>query len=519
MKVLNSSQMREIDRKAIEEMGIIGPVLMENAGIQVFRTLLSRFPEVRKEKVVIVAGKGNNGGDGFVVARHLFNIGCKLDVLLIGTEKELKGDAALNCGIARKIGVDITEASTRALWESQKDKLYQATIVVDALFGTGLTKPAAGLYAHVIDDINKSTAFKISVDIPSGLSSDTHLIIGPCVKADLTVSLAAPKIAHVFPPAEEYVGQLVVAEISIPPFLFDYQNLKLEMVERESLLPFFQRRKKDTHKGTYGHLFVISGSLGKTGAAIMAARAALRMGAGLVTVGTPRTCLPIVARSTVELMTEALEETEEKTIALGALQRALSLLEGKDALLIGPGISTHRSTSEFVVSLLPRVKVPLIVDADGLNIIAENPAVLSSLPRPAVLTPHPGEFARLVRLPTKEVLAKRIELVPEFSQKYGLYCVFKGYRTLVSSPDGRVFINPTGNPGMASAGVGDVLSGMIASMVMQEKKTLEAVLAAVYIHGLSGDIAAQRVGERPLTASNIITSLPRAIKSMEEAEY
>lgn len=514
MKILTSQQMKAIDKKAINEIGIIGAILMENAGIQITREILTRFPTIRREKIVIVAGKGNNGGDGFVVARHLFNRGCNPTVLLLASKKDLKGDAALNAGIAEKIGIDTKEITSPRQWGANKKLLSKATLVVDAIFGTGLTKPARGLYAAVIEDINKSKAYKVAVDIPSGLSSDTFEIIGPCVRADLTVTLAAAKVAHVFPPAENCVGELKISDISVPPFLLEDKELKLEMVGEAMVRPCFVQRKKDTHKGTYGHLFIISGSLGKTGAAVLAGKAALKMGAGLVTVGTPKSCLPIVARSIMELMTEPLPETEEGTLSLEALGSVLTLLDGKDALMLGPGISTHKSTKEFVLSLLPRLKISVVLDADALNNIASKPEVLKSLSRPAVVTPHPGEFARLVKLSVKEVLARRLELVPRFAEEYGVYVVLKGYRTLIASPDGRTFINPTGNPGMATGGSGDVLSGMIASMIIQEKDILAAVLAAVYIHGLSGDIGASRVGERSLTAGNLISYLPAAMKAL-----
>jgi len=516
MKVLTSTEMKEIDRKAIEEIGIAGPILMENAGLQIVKALKAKFPEPWKEKIVIVAGKGNNGGDGLVVARHLFNQGCEPHVLLLSSKQEVGGDAALNLRIDEKIGVKISEICSFSDWEKYQEELFRASIVVDSIFGTGLTKPAEGLYAIAIEEINKTKAFKIAVDIPSGLSSDSYQIIGPSVKADLTVTLATPKIAHIFPPAEEFVGELVVADISIPRFLFEDESLKLELVEKKGLLPYFKKRKKDTHKGTYGHLFIISGSLGKTGAAIMAGKAALKMGAGLVTVGIPESCLPIVANSMFELMTEPLPETKEKTISSEALGRALELLRGKDALLLGPGISTHESTSEFVLSLTPKIKIPAVIDADGLNILASNPDILKSLTQPAVLTPHPGEFARLLNLSTQDVLERKLELAPMFSEKYGVYLVLKGYRTLIATPTGRIFINPTGNPGMATAGSGDVLSGMIASMIIQEKDILQATLAAVYVHGLSSDIGAEKLGEKPLTAGNIISYLPQAIKSMEK---
>ncbi len=517
MKILTSQQMQAIDKKSINEIGIIGPILMENAGIQITKEILAKFPAIQKEKVVIVAGKGNNGGDGFVVARHLFNRGSRPIVLLLASKKDLSGDAALNAGIAGNIGVEIKEITSARQWGANKRLLSKATLVIDGIFGTGLTKPAGGLYAAVIEDINKSKAYKVAVDIPSGLSSDTFEIIGPCVQADLTVTLAAAKVAHVFPPAENCVGELKVSDISVPPFLFEEENLRLEMVDEDMVRPCFARRKRDSHKGTYGHLLVISGSLGKTGAAVLAGKAALKMGAGLVTVGTPNSCLPIVARSMMELMTEPLPETEEGTLSSEALDVVLTLLQGKDALMLGPGITTNESTKEFVLSLLPRLKIPVVLDADALNNIASKPEVLKSLSRPAVVTPHPGEFARLVNMTIKEVLARRLEIVPRFAAEHGVFVVLKGYRTLIASPEGKTYINPTGNPGMATGGSGDVLSGMIGSMIIQEKDFLQAILAAVYIHGLSGDIGASRLGERPLTAGNLIGYLPAAIKTFRSS--
>lgn len=517
MKILTSHQMKEIDRKTIEEVGIPGPVLMENAGIQIFRILKSRFPEIEKETIVIVAGKGNNGGDGFVVARHILNNGGDPLVLLLAAKEEIRGDAGTNLRIAENIGVRIREVKSYEVWKKCRASLAKATVIMDAIFGTGLMKPAEGLFAKAIEDINSSAGFKISVDIPSGLSSDTSELIGPAVKADVTVALSAPKICHVFPPSEEWVGELIIADISIPPLLFDDANFKLEIVEQRDLSPYFQKRKRDAHKGTYGHLFIISGSVGKTGAAVMAAKAALKTGAGLVTIGTPQSCQPIVARSMMELMTEPLTETKEGTLSSEALPRAIGLLEGKDGLLLGPGLGTHESTAEFVLSLLPRVKLPVVIDADGLNILAKNPELLKALKKPAILTPHPGEFARLLKLPTKEVRRNKLVLAPAFAKKYGIYLVLKGYRTLVVTPEGKMFVNPTGNPGMATGGSGDVLSGMIASMILQEKNILGATIAAVYLHGQSGDMAARKVGERALVAGDLIRYLPPALKSLEKS--
>jgi len=517
MKILTSREMKEIDNITINEIGIPGCVLMENAGIQIYRAIKKKFPDLKKEKISIIAGPGNNGGDGLVVARHLFNEGVIPNIYLIASKEKVKGDARINLDIAEKIGLKIQEITSEKTWNLYKDEISSSTLIIDAIFGTGLTRPAEGLFKKIIEDINKISAFKVSVDIPSGLSSDTHQIIGPCVKADLTVTLGAPKIAHIFPPAEEYIGELIVADISIPPFLFEDEKLKLELIEKQAIISCFKPRRKDTHKGTYGHLFILAGSFGKTGAAIMAGKSALKIGAGLVTIGTPESCLPIIARSMMELMTEPLPETEKKTLSEEALEKVLTLLENKDAILIGPGITTHPSTSNLLFKLLEKIDKPMVIDADGLNIIASNPDILRNLKNNIVLTPHPGEFARLLKTTTKEILKNKIEYAREFAIKYNIYLVLKGYRTLIATPQGNVFVNPTGNPGMATAGSGDVLSGILGGLIVQQNNFLEAILAAVYVHGLSGDIASQKIGERSLVAGDLIKYLPRAIKSLEDS--
>ncbi|MGZ5556178.1 MAG: NAD(P)H-hydrate dehydratase, partial [Candidatus Aminicenantales bacterium] len=460
------------------------------------------------------AGKGNNGGDGLVVARHLHNAGARPDVLLFSAKNEVKGDAAVNLAIALKMGIPVTEVRDAAAWTKGRGVVSHASIVIDALFGTGLAKPLEGLFAAVVEDISRAEAYKVAVDIPSGLSADTFEIIGPSVKADLTVTLAAPKVAHIFPPALDRVGELVIAPIGIPPELFENPDLKLELVEEPAIRPYFAKRKRDTHKGSYGHLLIFAGSLGKSGASALAGRAALRMGAGLVTVATAAGVLPSIARSMAELMTEPLAETPEKTIAAAALPRALVLLKGKNAVLIGPGLSTNASTAEFVLGLLPKIKVPCVIDADGLNIVASRLDVLAGLEAPVVLTPHPGEFARLVGRTNDEVVRHRLELAPEFAAKHGVVVVLKGYRTLIAAPDGRVFVNPTGNPGMATGGTGDVLGGMIASQIAQKNDLLGAVLSAVYAHGLAGDVAADRLSEKSLVAGDLIRYLPPALKGL-----
>jgi ADP-dependent NAD(P)H-hydrate dehydratase / NAD(P)H-hydrate epimerase len=515
MKVLTAAEMREIDRTTIEDIGIPGPILMENAGIRIVGVMRRSLPALAGERIVIVAGKGNNGGDGFVVARHLLALGAKPRIILLAAKAEVRGDAALNLGMAAKLGLEVIEAPTIEAWRKARPALLKATVIVDAIFGTGLQKAAEGVQAAAIADVNRADGFTIAVDVPSGLSSDTPLLIGPAVRADLTVTLAAPKICHVLPPAEAYVGALAIEDIGIPARLLEDPGLKLSVLEREDVAPFLRKRGRDTHKGSFGHLFILSGSRGKSGAAVLAGRAALRSGAGLVTVGTPAACLPAIARPSPELMVEPLPDTPEGTLSERALGRILELISGKDAVLIGPGLSTHPETSRLILKLLPKIKVPVVLDADGLNIVAAGPEILRRMRAPAVLTPHPGEFARLAGLPVKEVLDRRLELAREFAAKYGTILVFKGYRTLIATPDGTARINPTGNPGMATGGSGDVLSGMIASLIVQEKDIAGAAAAAVYVHGLSGDIGAARLGERGLIAGDLIRHLPAALRPFE----
>ncbi len=518
MKILDSRQMKEIDREAIGSIGLPGVVLMENAGLKVFQALALRFPHAGHEIIIVAAGKGNNGGDGFVVARHLFNSGYDVTVFLAGEKSAISGDAAVNLSIALKSGVPVVEMRDGSALTKFGKALGAATVVVDALFGTGLERPLEGFQARLVEAINASPACRIAVDLPSGLSADSFEIIGPAVRADLTVALAAPKVPHVFPPAIDLVGELLIADIGIPAALFAKKELGLELVEEKDIKAFFGPREQESHKGTYGHVLAVCGSVGKSGAAALAGKAALKAGAGLVTVATAADALAGLARSMAELMTEPLAGTAAGAVSKEALPRVLELLKGKDALLIGPGLTTGRSTAEFVRSLLPVVRVPMVIDADALNIIAGDLSILRRLKAPAVLTPHPGEFSRLCGLPTDEVLKRRLEVVPRFAAAHGVFVVLKGFRTIIATPDGRLLVNTTGNPGMASGGSGDVLSGLIASQAVQERDLAGAIASAVYVHGLAGDISAEALSEKAMTASDIIRFLPAAIKDIQREE-
>jgi hydroxyethylthiazole kinase-like uncharacterized protein yjeF len=519
--------MQRIDRLTTERYGIPSLTLMENAGRGVVELLLERFAPLEQQRIVILCGRGNNGGDGFVVARLLQQRGLRPRVVLLANPKELRGDAAANYQrLAAFAAPDIVE--NLEAWHRLSHTLAGTTLLVDALLGTGLTKPLEGFLLEVVREIDRSFAAArvVAIDLPSGISADQGQLIGEHVRADYSVTFTAPKVAHVFPPACEHVGEWVVRQIGTPPEALENDpELLLRLTGREDISWISRSRKLDAHKGDYGHVLILAGSVGKTGAAAMAALAALRAGAGLVTVATAKSALPIIASLGMEFMTEPLPETEAGTISLGALDagRFDKLLEGKTVLAVGPGISSFPETAELVRRVVNKCPLPLVLDADGLNAFAGGMDTFradSRPPRATVLTPHPGEMARLIGQPTAEVQAHRLEVAREFAHKYRVNLVLKGYRTLIAAPDARVWVNPTGNPGMASGGTGDVLTGLIAGILAQypARPVTEGVAAAVYLHGLAGDLAAQDLGQASLIAGDVLAAVPRGFKLLGEGQ-
>jgi ADP-dependent NAD(P)H-hydrate dehydratase / NAD(P)H-hydrate epimerase len=522
MKILTAQQMQRIDRLTTERYGVPSLTLMKNAGRGVVEFLADRIPALERQRIVILCGRGNNGGDGLVVARMLRERGLKPRVLLFADPGKVQGDAAANLERLANSGMpEVIE--TPEAWQQTKASLEGTTLVVDALLGTGLTKPLAGLLLEVARDVNTelTTAKVVAVDLPSGISADSGELIGEHVRADFSVTFTAPKIAHVFPPACERVGEWVVRQIGTPrEALEDDPELFLNLSCREDFAWLVQPRKPDANKGNYGHVLILAGSVGKTGAAALSASAALRAGAGLVTVATAESALPTVASLGMEYMTEPLPETEAGTISLRALDygRLDKLLEGKSVLAIGPGMGSVPETAELVRTLVNHRRIPVVLDADGLNAFAgcmDKFQCGGDLAQ-AVLTPHPGEMGRLAGLGTAEVQAHRIENAREFARKYGVNLVLKGFRTLTAAPDGSVWVNPTGNPGMATGGTGDVLTGVTAGLVAQyrDKAISEVAAAAVFLHGLAGDLAAKEMGEASLIAGDLIGALPKAYRAL-----
>ena len=529
MKILTAQQMREIDRLTVEQCGIPYPTLMETAGARVVEAIIEHGEPITKSIFSVFCGKGNNGGDGAVVARLLWMRGAPLVcVYIFGRIAETKGEARTNFEIVSRVYEEernrakyFPRLSVREITEEDDADIYDAAdVVIDALFGTGLTRPAESLYAKAIESINGygDTATIVSVDIPSGLSSDTGQPIGACVQADLTVSLTAPKIGNVLPPASESNGKLVIASIGTPNWLIEEESgSNLHLVEEKLIAEWLRvsRRQADAHKGSVGDVLLIAGSRGKTGAAALSSETVLRAGAGLVTVATARSAQSLlVTQARTEVMTEALEETHDGAISSAALDRALQLAQKRTVIAVGPGLSSSdESTRAFARVMVEKRTAPMVIDADGLNALAPWPGDLKGSDQaPIIVTPHPGEMARLTGKANAEVVADRINVAREFATQHHIITVLKGSRTIIASPGGEVYVNPTGNAGMATAGSGDVLTGLVAGLLAQRpSEPIEATIAAVYLHGLAGDLAANRLGMRPLIASDIIANLSEAI--------
>jgi len=511
MQVLTTAQMREADRRTIEEIGIPGRVLMESAGRTVVQKMNLALPDLRSYPIEVVCGKGNNGGDGLVVFRYLATAGYSVRAWVLAPFGALSGDAKANLDAALKLGLPVQSVPDEVSLGQAFASFSEDCVVVDAVLGTGLKSAARGLPEAAIRVINQISGFKVAVDVPSGLSSDSGDIQGEALEADLTVALAAPKLCHMLSPACFLCGQLEIVDIGIPRQILDAAGSELETIEQDELSALLAPRRPDAHKGVFGHLLLVAGSVGKTGAALMAARAALRAGAGLVTVAAPHRALPMMTSALAEAMWEPLDETSNGAIALSALPRVLDLLEGKTALALGPGVGRHPETVSFVKKLVRECPIAAVLDADGINAFAGE---LAALPpdRSLALTPHPGEAARLLECSTKEVQKDRLKAVRELAGKARVFAALKGYRTLIGEPSGRVAINLTGNPGMASGGTGDVLTGMIGSFLAQGLAVPDALRLGAYLHGLAGDLAAEELGETSLVATDLIDKLPEAIR-------
>lgn len=507
MKLVTARQMREIDRWAIEEIGIPGVVLMENAGRAAAEQATRRYGHLRPGPVLVLAGKGNNGGDGFVIARHLSNGGWRVRTVVLADAEGIAGDARVNLEILRRSGSEVAFALDEERLRRELDTGGPFRLIFDALFGTGLASEVRGHYAAAIDWINGAGLPVCAVDIPSGVDATSGRLLGRGVRADLTVTFAAAKIGQILYPGAGCVGELAVVDIGIPsshPEPPEY--LFVEARDAAGLLP---PRPATGHKGTFGHLLVVAGSRGKTGAAAMAAEGGLRIGAGLVTVACPQAVHDILAVKLTEAMTLPLPGGD----ALGddSIEELRSFWEGKSAVALGPGLGQEQGTVAFVRRLLRECPLPLVLDADGLNAVADAPeALLERKGVPAVLTPHPGEMARLLGSTVGAVEEDRIGAARDFAVRYGVALVLKGARTVIAFADGRVRINGSGNPGMACGGMGDALTGVIGGLLAQGLSAEDAAVLGVHLHGLAADRLVPTMGTAGMVATDLLREIPAA---------
>ena len=514
MQVVTAAEMRAIDQLAIEEYGIPGIVLMENAGLKVVDAVCRQLGGyVRGKAITIFAGKGNNGGDGLVAARHLFNMGADVRLMMVAEPDGLTGDAGVNLTIWHKMQQKIYPVYQPNGINMVKVSLMSTDLIVDAIYGTGFKGMVNEKVSRIIELINDSQVPVIAVDIPSGLEADTGKIPGACVKATATITFGLPKLGLVLEQGAGVTGALEVVDISLPSSLLSDKSLKRYLLDADTVSSWLPRRKTGTHKGDFGRVLVVAGSVGMAGAAILTATACLRTGAGLVTLAVPGQIHDAVTAKVPEIMTLPLPH-KDGVLSGNALDDILEKLKNVDVLAIGPGLSQNRETTELVQRLLPQVKIPLVLDADGLNALAGDTTILKDITAPMILTPHPGEMARLLGVSTSEVQQQRLALALQQAKSWNLTVLLKGARTLVAAPDGTLYINSTGNPGMATAGSGDVLTGIIAGLIAQGLEITPAAAAGAYLHGMAGDRGSVDLGTYGLLAGDILNYLPQCIKDI-----
>ncbi len=514
MRLVTASEMREMDSLTINEAGIPGVVLMENAAGNAAKVFVEHFNPPWGSFILVFCGKGNNGGDGYVMARYLHEKGMKVSVAVTGEKTSITGDALVNLNVIEKMGLEIIEITGDEVLESFLDNFSECDFIIDGLLGTGLNSPVRGIYKKIIENINMSGRPVMAVDIPSGLNADTGQKMGSAVRADLTVTFGFPKPGQVVYPGADFVGKLVNIDIGIPRMISERFKQLHRLIEPDDFTEDLLKEKKDAHKGSRGHLLILAGSTGKTGAAALAAMGALRAGAGLVTLGIPESLNQIMECKLTEAMTVPLPETKEGSLAADSWDDIKKLFEGKSALAVGPGLSTNPETVDLVCRIIKECELPMVIDADAVNALAATEGSLDFLDNKKILTPHPGEMSRLLNFEIREIQADRIGTSRKFSEKYNCTLVLKGARTVISDPEGIIRINPTGNPALATGGSGDVLTGIIAGLLSRGLSEIKAASAGVYLHGLAADYFAEENGESGLIASDLPDMIPFLIDSI-----
>ena len=508
MKVSTVAQMRKLDRSATEEFGISEDLLMENAGEAVYFVMLKEFG-IKNKKFVVFCGTGNNGGDGFVVARKIHSNGGEATIFLLNDKTKYKGVANRNFEIVSKLPIEISRVSSV---ESMKSAVVHSDAIVDAIFGTGLVREVGGVYKEIIQVINESKKTVFSVDIPSGINGDTGEVMGVAVKADYTVTFGLPKIGNMLFPGYDHCGKLYVSHISFPPSLYDTDSTKVQ-INRPVELP---ERDKNAHKGDFGEVLFVAGASSYLGAPYFAALSFLKAGGGYSRLAAPVSISSFLANKGSEIVFVPQKETGSGSIALENKDELLELSERMDMVVMGPGLSLNEETQELVRELAQGIQKPLLLDGDGITAIAGDLGKIKSREAPTILTPHLGEMSRITKVAINEINKNKIEVLQKTAKELNAMIILKGAHSLIGYPDETVYINMSGNPGMATAGSGDVLTGAIAAMFGLGLSLEDAVRTGVFIHGFSGDLAAKDKGEDGITAQDILDYLPNALKRYRE---
>lgn len=503
-RVCSAAEMRRADAGAAELIGIPGIVLMENAAAACVKKLAEKF-ELSRVKAAVFCGKGNNGGDGFAAARRLRDAGAEVVIYLV-CGRSFSGDALTNFEIAEKTGCEIVDIYDDSLYS-----ISEYDIVIDAIFGTGITGEVRGAACDVIDEINKNARYVLSVDVPSGLNSDTGEICGRCIKADDTVTFAAYKKGMFCFPGAEYCGRITVGDISMPRTMLE--DCRMCVTDREFVKNAVPPRAANSHKGDYGKVFAVAGSVGMTGAAALCTEAALKSGAGLITLGIAEGLNAIMEQKLTEVMTLPLPQ-KYGHLSDEAAERITEQMKKSSVILFGPGLGRSRDIIKLLSAVLSSSEIPVVIDADGLYALAQDPDMLSDCSCDVVLTPHSAELARLMGCTAEEIEKDRMGMCAQAAERFGATIILKGHYTVVTAADGMQYINTTGNCGMATGGSGDVLAGITAALIGRGAPEGAAAAAAVYLHGLAGDFAAEKVGEDALTPSDILENISCAFRTV-----
>ncbi len=517
MKLAAPKQMNEIDSYAINRLGIPGIVLMENAAARVVEEIADQCGgSVLGRNVLLLAGKGNNGGDAFAAARMLDAAGAKASLFLLVQRNEVTGDARINLDRLANTGIEVIELTDERQIALLDASLKDSELVIDGIFGTGFRGRPEGAAKAVIEAVNHSKKRVIAIDIPSGVNGETGETPGVCIKAAVTVTFCLPKPGLILHPGCEQTGRLVVADIGILPEAVERANINMHVIDREQVTDIIPKRSNDSSKGDYGKVLIVTGSTGMTGSGCLAANAAMRTGSGLVYVAVPAGLSTIYSTKLTEPIILPLQDNGSGSLSAACSGQIVKAMNRMDAAAIGPGLSLNDEIVEAVRKVIRESRIPLVLDADALNAAARDASMLRDCKAEVVITPHPGEMARLTGLSIREVQNDRLKVAAEFARRYGVIVVLKGSRTVVALPDGTIHVNVTGNPGMATGGAGDVLAGIIVSLAGQGVKPAEAAIAGVYLHGAAGDAAAGKKGMHGMIASDIIEELPYMLKDYEK---